>query len=95
MSVKIITTAERYKKSTEVLDYDFDYTEFLGADNIASSDITSTPSGLTLGTKSNTTKVQKQWISGGTIGVIYSVKCAMTSTGGRVKTLEVLLTIIA
>lgn len=92
------TVKEFTKRVSDNLDYDFDYTDFLGAvgDTISGSTaptIVASPSGLTLGTKSNTSTKVKQWISGGTQGQTYSVVCTMTSTGGRVRSLEMKLTI--
>jgi hypothetical protein len=69
---------------TEVLDYDFDFTDWLGADTITSSAVTSSPSGLTTST-STTTTVAKVWCSGGTVGVTYDVVVTIQTTAGRTK----------
>ena len=90
-----VTIKEFTKRASDVLDYDFDYTDFLDAvsDTVSSASITASPSGLTLGSKTNTTKKVKQWISGGDVGASYSVVCTMTSTGGRIRSLEAKITI--
>ena len=93
--MKIVPTAERYKKASENLDYDFDFTELLGSDILLSAVVSSVPSGLTLGVKMVTSTIVKQYVSGGVVGTIYTVTCQMTSVSGRVKGLDLLLTIIA
>lgn len=68
----------------EVLDYDFDFTDWLGADTITGSSVTSTPSGLTVST-TYTNKVAKVWCSGGTSGTCYDVQLTITTFAGRTK----------
>ena len=55
-----------------VLDYGFDWAEWLGTDTISSYVLTLT-TGITLAV----------WLSGGTAGVKYDVACRITTTGGR------------
>jgi hypothetical protein len=85
------------KRASDVLDYDFDYTEFLAknTDSISSSTVASSPpGGINLTSKSNYSTIVKQWISGGTVGATYSVVCTMTSALGRIRSLELQLTIL-
>ena len=74
----------QYKRPGEVVDYDFNFTRHLAiGDAIASSTVTVLPSGLTLGSKVDATPRVKQWVSAGTAGVRYSLKCVAVTTGGR------------
>jgi len=95
MAIEVIKTEEKYKRTDEVLDYDFIFTKFLsnGADSIASCTVT-VPGGLSAGTKSNTTTVVKQFLSGGTNGGVYEVLCSITTSSGRTKKLKLILYVI-
>jgi hypothetical protein len=76
------------KEPDDVLDYDIDLSEFLpSTDTISTVTPTSAPAGLTFGvtTINNTTKVVKQWISGGTDGDTYTVQIKITTSEGRTK----------
>lgn len=79
------------KQPHEVLDYDFDYSEWLpAADTIISTSVTA-DAGLTLGSTiidPTTHRVVKQWVSGGTDNVTYKVQLTATTAGGRVKEIE-------
>lgn len=79
------------KQPHEVLDYDFDYSEWLPtADTIISTAVTA-DAGITLGStiiEPSEKKVVKQWVSGGSDGVTYKVQITATTAGGRVKEIE-------
>jgi hypothetical protein len=82
------------KRIGENLDYDFDFTQFLGTtDSITASTVTATPAGLTLGTKQNLDGVVKQWISSGAQDQSYSVICQITTLLGRIKRVEMILSV--
>lgn len=65
-----------------VLDYAVDWSDWLGADTIASATWT-VPTGLTKASQAETTTKSTAWISGGTAGTTYSVECRITTVGGR------------
>lgn len=73
------------KDPDAVLDYSVDWSSWLGSDEIATStwEITGTDSDLTVTTDSKTTTATTVWLSGGTLGVIYSVVNRITTDGGR------------
>lgn len=75
----------------EVLDYDFDFSEWLPeADTIISATAVADP-GITLGSTiidPATQKIVKQWVSGGTSGVTYKIQITADTAGGRVKEVE-------
>lgn len=64
------------------LDYIFDYEEWLGSDILATATFI-VSEGLTLESESLTDKTAIAWISGGTIGKRYSMRCRITTAGGR------------
>lgn len=68
----------------EVLDYDMDFSAWLGTDYITDSSITATPTGLTVSTTFTNT-VAKAWCSGGTAGTCYLVEVTINTFAGRTK----------
>ena len=71
------------KDPQAVLDYVFDWTEWLAtSETISTSTWTVTP-GLTLDTSSNTIVTATAWISGGTPGIPYSVTNKIVTNQGR------------
>lgn len=72
------------KDPDEILDYDLDWTDRLAGDTIATSAWTLADGvGLTVGTISNTTRITKVWLSGGTLAASYTLLNRITTAGGR------------
>jgi hypothetical protein len=70
------------------LDYTVDWATWLTAsdsDTLASVDFTVTPVGLTVDTSTFTTTDATVWLTGGTVGVIYTVNCRVTTAAGRIE----------
>lgn len=74
--------ARYIKDPSAVLDYGFDWTDWLDGDTIATSTWTA-PTGLTVASHSNTTTTTLAWLSGGTAGQVYSVVNRVVTAGGR------------
>lgn len=83
--------AERYavKDPDEVLDYGWDWTDWLAGDTISTS-IWTSPAGITVGNggngapvPSNTTTTTKVWLLGGTAGLNYTLTNRITTAAGR------------
>ena len=70
------------KDPNAVLDYQIDWSTWLGSDTIATSAWT-VPTGMTLVTSSATTTAATIWLSGGTAGSSYGVVNRITTDGGR------------
>lgn len=70
------------KDPDEVLDYDFDWSAWLGTDEIATSTWT-VSSGLTKDSQSNSATATKVWVSGGTDGQTYTLTNTITTDGDR------------
>ena len=91
------------KQPAETLDYDIDFSEFLGpGDTLVSTGNPPVPSPLSVVvsptglTPVNTFVIEngttiKQWLSGGVDGVRYKVTLTATSNNGRVKQVEFLV----
>jgi hypothetical protein len=79
------------KQPNDNLDYDVEMASFLPTSDFPLSVVKSvTPAGPTLGTTNinATTKVLKQWISGGTSGNTYKVTLDITTNEGRIKQVD-------
>lgn len=70
------------KDPQAVLDYEWDWSEWLDADTISAHTVTA-PTGLTVASSSRTSTAVTAWLSGGTAGTSYAVVCHVTTAGGR------------
>lgn len=71
------------KDPDAVLDYGFDWSDWLDSDTISTSDWIISPAGLTEDSASTTTTETTIWLSGGTIDVVYTVTNRIVTAGGR------------
>lgn len=65
-----------------VLDYTFDWSRWLASGETITT-ATVTGDGVTIDSTDTTTTTVAAWVSGGTLGEIETVKCAITTSGGR------------
>lgn len=65
-----------------VLDYEWDWSAWLGADTIASHTVTAAD-GLTVDSTEATTTAVTAWLSGGSVGASYAVTCHIITAAGR------------
>lgn len=72
------------KDPDEKLDYDFDWTAWLGGDTIASFSILPV-TGLTVQSSTATASKVTVWLLGGTLNTTVEVTCRITTVGGRIK----------
>lgn len=77
-----MSTFDARKDPDAVLDYDIDWSTWLGADTIADVDWTA-DTGITIASDSFTTTIATVWLSGGTAGTTYNVTCHITTAGSR------------
>lgn len=84
------------KTPAELFTYDFDFAgEFPSGDTVASSTITTSPSGLTVGAKVETGSIVQVPLSSGVDGTNYTITVTGTATGGTVAQLVLLLRVRA
>jgi hypothetical protein len=69
------------KDPSEIVDYQLDWTPFLGADTIATS-VWTAPTGFTINAQSNTDTTATVWLAGGLAGA-HQITNRITTTGGR------------
>lgn len=80
------------KDPDATLDYAVDWSDWLGNDTIDSVSWT-VPAGISQVSVTNTTTKATIWVSGGTIGRVYTIVCRITTAAGRTDDRNVLLRI--
>ena len=78
------------KDPDATLDYDIDWSAWLGQDTIAGS-VWTVPAGLTSVLEENTTTKASIWLTGGTAARNYTITNTITTAGGRVQSRSVRL----
>lgn len=74
----------RYIKDPDaVLDYGFDWSDWLATDETISSATWTVPDGITEDSTERSTTATKVWLSGGTVGSEYTVACKVVTSDGR------------
>ncbi|SAL19744.1 hypothetical protein AWB68_00681 [Caballeronia choica] len=72
------------KDPVSVLDFQWDWSEWLGEGETLSDKDVSADDGVTVNSSSIDGPVVSAWIAGGTSGKSYNVKCKVTTSSGRV-----------
>ena len=70
------------KDPNAVLDYEWDWSAWLGTDTIASHTVTAA-TGLTVDSSTATSTAVTAWLSGGSVGQSYAVTCHVVTAAGR------------
>ena len=81
------------KDPSAILDYQNDWSDWLGTDTIATSTWT-VPTGLTKVSDTNTTTTATIWLSGGTAGMSYTAVNRITTAGGRTEDRSLSFTVV-
>jgi hypothetical protein len=71
------------KDPDAVLDYQWDWSEWLATGETIASVVITPDTGITLDSQSNTTTTVTAWLSGGTVDEGYRVVCEITTNAGR------------
>ena len=71
------------KDPQSVLDYKFDWTEWLGTDTILSYTLTSSDAAFQIASDSKTSTIVTAWLQGGVAGQTYEITCRIVTTAGR------------
>lgn len=71
------------KASTAKLDFVFNWTSWLSSSETLSTYALTVQSGLTLSSESFSSVIVTAWLSGGTIGMEYSVDCKIVTSSSR------------
>lgn len=86
-----MTLREIWQFSAEKKDYTVDFTAELDGDTIATASWAAVDAGPTLSGTSSTTTTASVFITGGTDGGNYRIRCTATTTGGRVLVAQLVL----
>jgi len=71
------------KDPDSVLDYAFDWSEWLESGGSINSHVVTVDDGITKDSSSNSSTVVTVWLSGGTAGINYNIACKIVTSGGR------------
>jgi hypothetical protein len=71
------------KDSDAVLDYAFEWEDWLSASETITSFVVTPSPGITVDSSSNTVDTVTVWLSGGTAGVPYTVACKIVTNQSR------------
>jgi hypothetical protein len=71
------------KGPNDSLDYQIDWTGWLGVGETITTSTWTVPTGLTAGLAVNSQTTATQWLSGGTIGQLYTVINRIVTSAGR------------
>ena len=72
-----------HKDPDAVLDYQWDWSEWLAVSETITAVVITPDTGLTLDSQSNTNTTVTAWLSGGTVGEGYRVVCSITTSAAR------------
>lgn len=71
------------KDPSAVLDYVFDWSDWLATGEVISSHVITVDTGLTKDSSSEASGIVTVWLSGGTAGTNYKVACKIVTSAGR------------
>lgn len=71
------------KDPSAILDYGFEWEDWLDGDTISTSSWTVSPSGLTASPNTKTSNTTTVWLSGGTVGSTYQLTNTVVTAAGR------------
>ena len=72
-----------YKDPDAVLDYSFDWSQWLESGEIIESHAVTVPAGITKDSDTESSGKVTVWLSGGAVGKTYPVICRITTDSGR------------
>ena len=78
-----MSVAQYLKDPDAVLDYGFDWSDWLADGETISTSTWTIPTGLTEDSETETTTATKVWLSGGTAGTDYTVSNKIVTSDGR------------
>ena len=78
-----LTLQNPLKDPSAVLDYVFDWTEWLATGETITDHTITPDTGITVDSSTEDTGKVTVWLSGGTAGINYKVACLITTTEGR------------
>ena len=84
-------SSEFTKDPDAILDYQFDWSDWLGSSDTISTSTFTVETGLTKVTDTKTTTTTTIWLSGGTVGQTYGVANRIVTAGGRTEDRSIMI----
>ena len=78
-----LTLQNPLKDPSAVLDYAFDWTEWLATGETITDHTITADTGITVDSSTEDDGIVTVWLSGGTAGINYKVACLITTSAGR------------
>ena len=78
-----LTLQNPLKDPSAVLDYAFDWTEWLAAAETITDHTITADTGITVDSSTESDGKVTVWLSGGTAGINYKIACLITTSAGR------------
>ena len=78
-----MTLTSFMKDPDSVLDYTFDWNEWLESGESISNHVITVDDGITKDSSSNSSTIVTVWLSGGTAGTNYNIACKIVTGAGR------------
>jgi len=76
-------TNQYTKDPSAVLDYAFDWTDWLATSETIANHTITADTGIVVDSSTENAGIVTVWLSGGTAGINYKVACLITTTAGR------------
>lgn len=71
------------KDPSAVLDYQWDWSDWLASGETITAATVTVPAGITKDSQTDATTSVTVWLSGGTAGLAYTLDCLVTTSAGR------------
>ena len=81
------------KDPSAVLDWDFDWTDWLAAAETITNHTITADAGITVDSSTEDDGKVTVWLSGGTAGINYKVACLITTSAGRTDERSIWITV--
>ena len=78
-----MSLGSKYKDPSAILDYQIDWSIWLGANDTLQTVTWEISSGLVKDSESNTSTTATIWLSGGTLNQFYTITCSIITAQGR------------
>lgn len=82
------------KDSAAVLDYQWDWSDWLASGETIVSGTVTTPTGIVEDSEVIGSTAVTAWLSGGTVGVTYVLQCTITTSAGRTDNRKMIIRVV-
>jgi len=79
------------KDPQAVLDYQWDWSDWLAESETITAATVTVPTGITKTSQTDATTSVTVWLSGGTAGLVYTLDCLVTTSAGRTDSRKIIV----